>query len=105
MKTSQFMEHRWGHRVDLDVAADLLSPDGIATATVRNASVSGAMVETAMKPPLLSRVFLKPRASPGAWLDACVIRVDDKGIALEWLDPGRHPFSALLTARPSPHSD
>jgi hypothetical protein len=97
---SNFMEHRWGTRVELDVAAELLTPDGVpADAAVKNASLSGAFVETSAKLPLLSRVSLNIRAPMDEWLDACVVRVEDEGLALEWLDPGSRLVPALLAMR------
>jgi hypothetical protein len=97
---SDFMEHRWGTRIDLDVPAELLTADGFsADAAVKNASLSGAFVETTAKLPLLSRVSLNLRAPRDEWLDACVVRVDEEGLALEWLDPGSRLVPALLSMR------
>jgi hypothetical protein len=97
---SNFMEHRWGTRVELDVPAELLTPDGAsADAAIKNASLSGAFVETTAKLPLLSRVSLNLRAPMDEWLDACVVRVEDEGLALEWLDPGSRLVPALLAMR------
>jgi hypothetical protein len=97
---SDFMEHRWGTRIDLDVPAELLTADGLsADAAVKNASLSGAFVETTAKLPLLSRVSVNLRAPKDERLDACVVRVEDDGLALEWLDPGSRLVPALLSMR------
>lgn len=97
----KFMEHRWGTRIELDAPAEISTPAGFAASGyVRNASVSGAFVETRMKFPLLSRIAVHPLARDGEWLDAWVVRVESKGIAVEWLDPGLRTVSGLLSLRP-----
>lgn len=105
MDNTRFMEHRWGNRFAVDVPAELWTADGMAAkGTVRAASLSGALVETDLKPPVLSRVSLKPRAGVAGWLEACVVRVDEGAIAVEWLEPGRQSFSAVFSTRPAPSS-
>jgi hypothetical protein len=100
---TQQMEHRWGTRMELHVPAELWTSDGVSThASVRNASLSGAYLETPARVPLLSRVAIRPLARAAEWLDACVVRVENGGIALEWLDPGLHSLSALLAMRRDP---
>jgi hypothetical protein len=97
------MEHRWGTRIDLDAPAELWTTEGIADdAWIRNASLSGAFVETTARVPLLSRIAIRAAARPGEWLDSCVVRVEASGLALEWLDPGLHQVSALLALRGEP---
>lgn len=94
------MEHRWGTRFELDAPAELAVAQGVCTdARVRNASLSGAFVETAARVPLLSRVALRPLAPGGSWLEGCVVRIEADGLALEWLEPGLHAVSALLSLR------
>lgn len=94
---TQYMEHRWGTRVELDAPAELATGEGVSSdGRVRNASLSGAFVETTAKVTLLSRIALRPLVTGGTWLDACVVRVESTGLALEWLEPGLHPVSALL---------
>jgi hypothetical protein len=98
--STQYMEHRWGTRIDLDAPAEVWTAEGVSTdAIVRNASLSGAFVQTAAKVPLLSRIALRPLLKGAEWLDACVVRVESSGLGLEWLDPGLHPVSALLALR------
>lgn len=97
---SQPMEHRWGNRVALDAPVQIRTAHGVsAAASVRNASVSGAFVDTSVKLPLLGRVLLRPITDSGEWLDACVVRVEQDGVAVEWLDPALHAVSALLALR------
>lgn len=96
---SQVMEHRWGSRVRLDAAAMLRTADGrTLEANVRNASLSGAFVETSERPLLLSRVAIRPCSKNSEWLEACVVRFDATGMGLEWVDPGLRPLSAFLSS-------
>jgi hypothetical protein len=103
---TEHMEHRWGTRVDLDVPAELRTADGrSAEGFVRNASVSGAFVETGAKLPLLSRISVSVPARRDEPIDACVVRIEDRGLALEWLDPGSRMVPALLSMRRDSRGD
>jgi hypothetical protein len=96
----EHMEHRWGVRVDLDVPTLIRTDAGFsAEGFIRNASISGAFVETETHLPLLSCLSLRPGSRAGEWLDACVVRVEDHGIALEWLDPGSRLVPELIAMR------
>jgi hypothetical protein len=100
-----YMEHRWGTRITLHAPAELKTADGLSgVGSVRNASLSGAFVETRATVPLLARVSLRPLAAGSEWLDACVVRVEDRGVALEWLEPGLQAVAALLSMRPHTHT-
>src|SRR5690606_6181361 len=63
---------------------------------LRNASLSGAFLETAVRPSLLSRVSVRPAAPDGEWLDGWVVRIEERGLAVEWLDPPLHSVAVLL---------
>ena len=103
---SEYMEHRWGTRVELDVPAEILAgEDNSALAVVKNASLSGAFLETSMMLPPLSRVSVALPATKYEALDACVVRVDSNGLALEWLDPGAHLLPALFSMRRNSRGD
>lgn len=101
------MEHRWGTRIDLRAEAKLMTAEGLCNGVLCNASLSGAYVETPARPALLSRVSVRP-ATPGAqWLDGWVVRVEARGIAVEWLDPPLHSVAVLLalhSVTPAPGS-
>jgi hypothetical protein len=91
------MEHRWGTRIDLNTAGAVVAPDGREeTCMVRNASVSGAFLETELRVPVLSRVYVRPAQRPGQKLEGCVVRADKNGLGVEWLQPGVRPVSSLL---------
>ncbi len=99
----EFLEQRWGKRVELDVPAELKTSDGLSfEASVKNASVSGAFVETDANLPVLARLSVHPFARAGEGLDASVVRIEKTGVALEWLDPGSRSVPALLSLRHNP---
>lgn len=94
---TQLLEHRWGIRMNLNAAAEVRTADGqCATASVRNASLSGAFLEMPAQLPLLARIAVRPLLKAD-WLDACVVRVDRTGMAIEWLEPGLHPVYVFLS--------
>lgn len=93
----QVIEHRWGDRVVLDAPTEFRTTHGMSLdGVIGNASLSGAYVRTRSRPPLLSCVALRPLNALGEWLEACVVRHDETGVGLEWLDPGLRSVSALL---------
>jgi hypothetical protein len=95
-----YMEHRCGTRVALCARAIVTATSrDSAVACVTDASVTGAFVETSLKPALLSRVMLRVPAAPSAalMLEGFVVRHEDRGIAVEWLDPGSEDALALTS--------
>jgi hypothetical protein len=93
------MEHRWGARVPLHATATLRCDQGREThASLRDASLSGAFVETLDKPALFSRVALRPVENSGDWIEAWVVRADERGIGVEWLEPASREVVALLSS-------
>lgn len=97
---ADLMEHRWGIRVELGALVEIRTAEAwSATAVVRDASLSGAFIETESKPVALSRVSVRLITRTGEWLEACVVRVEDSGFAVEWLDPGMQAVAALLSLR------
>jgi hypothetical protein len=96
----QVIEHRWGTRIALDAPAELLTGEGHAIAVVvGNASLSGAFVKTPARLPILSCVAVHVLEGPTQWLEACVVRHEDAGMGLEWLDPGLRTLCGLLALR------
>jgi hypothetical protein len=94
---AQLLEHRWGIRMTLDAAAEVRIAEGRSVvALVRDASLSGAFLESAARLPLLARISVRP-LSKADWLEACVVRVEPSGLAIEWLDPGLHPVYVFLS--------
>jgi hypothetical protein len=86
----------------MEVPADL-TVDGrnLGRVTIRNASVSGALLETTLDLPLQSTVVLNismPDAGNSATrtLDARVTRIDPTGIGIEWSDMAGVDVTDLL---------
>jgi hypothetical protein len=99
----QVIEHRWGTRIQLAAPAELRTEYGASiNVTLDNASLSGAFVRTRAQLPLLSCVFIHIHEGPDEWLEACVVRHDDDGMGLEWLDPGLAVCGLLATQREVP---
>jgi hypothetical protein len=87
------MEHRWGRRTSLWTAVTLRTDLGNANGRVRNASASGAFIETPCRVTPGSRVDIEFR---GAWLSAHVVRTDDDGLGLEWHEFAPAPIVETL---------
>lgn len=95
-----YMEHRWGTRVEMFTPADVATASGRSCkAVVRNASLSGAFLETLAHLPVLARIVLKPRVPGADWIEACVVRNDPRGVGVEWMDPALRAVSSLLAMR------
>ena len=91
------IDNRWGTRSPSGVRAVLNTACGLlAPATVRNVSQSGAFIEIPASIPLLSRVSVKAVSSGNEWLDSYVVRAEEGGVALEWLEPGMGPLTTFL---------
>lgn len=92
---------RFGQRVPVEVQVGLLF-DGReqARGTIRNASISGALIATSLELPLHANLvvtFSRPGKSPATLaLDACVVRLDPIGLAIEWRDMGSVDIVDLL---------
>lgn len=101
MRTNlEITEHRWGSRVALEAPAWLRTAQGSPVDVVLdNASLSGAYVRTSLRAPLLSCVLIRMVGGTSDWLDACVVRHDENGMGLEWIEPGVRSVSALLALR------
>lgn len=96
------MEHRWGQRVTLEVPVRLdAAGRTLGRGVLRNASVSGGFIETALELPIYTHLGVTlPAAREAApdcrRLEACVVRVQPGGIAVEWRDMACPSLVALL---------
>ena len=96
------MEHRWGERVSLDCPARLILQDGKSIhGQVRNASISGALIDTPARLPPYSTVSVALSAGMGTRrrtleLPACVVRITPGGLAVEWRDMAVPTLVSLL---------
>lgn len=102
------MEHRWGERMPVYAAAEVWSAHGANhEAVIANASLSGAFLQTRSDFAPLSEISLR-LLPDGDWLEACVVRAEKAGMAVEWLDPGLRPLEAMLAhgqKRPANNGD
>ena len=101
---SGFMEHRWGTRVSLDLPVHISLHNGdSAVGVLRDASVSGAFIETPLRLPVCAQLGVVLLVGEGAarravHLHACVTRSARDGLGLEWRDMASPPVLALLRA-------
>jgi PilZ domain len=100
------MEHRWGHRMNADMAVRLVAaPAAVGAGRLINVSVTGAFVRTNLALAPLAQVHVEladihaplPRS---VRLAAYVVRSTKLGIGLEWSDPGPCVFALLRPALP-----
>jgi hypothetical protein len=89
------MEHRWGQRVTFEIPVRLLV-DGraLGRGVLRNASVSGALIETALELPVFSNLVVS--IPSGAELAASIVRCAPGRFAVEWRDMACPSIVALL---------
>ena len=102
MRAGDATEHRWGRRIPLEVPVRLdLGGRPMGHGLLRNASISGALIETALELPVFTNLVVvlpaTSEAAPGATeLAACVVRCEMAGIAVEWRDMACQPIVGLL---------
>jgi hypothetical protein len=86
------MDHRWGKRIVVDLAVQLLChPRTIAVGTLVNVSVSGAFVRTGLMPELLAPVrilgFLSEyEGMRREAIEGYVVRRERGGFGIEWFE-------------------
>ena len=96
------MEHRWGQRIELEVPVRLeLKHRKLGSGLLRNASISGAFIETSAELPLFTNLVVALPAvnrtgEHSAELGACVVRVTPYGFAVEWRDMACPAVEAML---------
>jgi hypothetical protein len=101
------LEHRWGTRRPLDLAVRLdWRPHLLALGRLRNASASGAYVETCAAPPLMSRIHIELewghlRRDEPHRIPAYVVRADSAGIGLEWCAFAPIAILTMIESRPA----
>ena len=86
------MEHRWGQRKPCRARVSVSAGAGITgTARVRDVSISGALLETALPLPLFSQIAVAVLRDDGAThaqeFTASVVRTEPDGVGIEWCDP------------------
>ena len=84
-------EIRFGERIKLELPVTLAAEDGpTGTGLMRDISISGALIETALDLPVFTHLAVTLPAmgadTPACTLAACVIRQSLVGVAVEWRD-------------------
>lgn len=102
------MEHRWGRRVAHDAEVQIFAdPASAGWGRLRDISVSGGFIETALRVPALCTLCLTlPSARrPGVRiLHAVVVRNDAEGLGVEWFDGDSNVIAALMHEATTWHS-
>jgi hypothetical protein len=104
------MEHRWGERIAFDCPVQILLQDGgCGDGWVRNASISGALIDTSLNLQNYAAVSVRLDTGKGARrrtveLPACVARAGSGYIAVEWRDMAASTLIALLGEAGSEHA-
>src|SRR5262245_10886119 len=99
------MEHRWGQRVEVGMKVRFSClPYAIGTGRLRDISVSGAFIETTVRPPLFARVHVEIILPTSARtkhysVAAHITRHAPDGIGIEWLVFAPAAVAHLLKAR------
>jgi hypothetical protein len=98
----RFMEHRWGQRQATNLPVRVAQASGaLGFGRVLNVSTTGAYLQTPVPLRQMALIFLTPinEAQPeraGARLAAWVVRMDEKGVGLEWQEPVRRAAATRL---------
>ncbi len=99
------VEHRWGERSVINVPVRLdARPHALAFGRLRDASVSGAYIETAFELPLWTRISVELdwgrfQRDETRRVAAYVARRDAGGIGLEWCELAPRPIVSLIRRR------
>lgn len=94
------MEHRWGRRVTADIDVQIFAdPASVAWGRLRDISVSGGFIETALKIRALSTLSLT--LPTGRHKGRCVardivIRSSRDGVGVEWFDADYPAIAAVM---------
>lgn len=85
------MEHRWGIRRPCRARVFVSAGGGVAgVGGLRNVSMSGAFLETAMPLPLFAQISVAVLLDDGSKCEeftAAVVRREAHGAGIEWTDP------------------
>lgn len=87
------MEHRWGHRVDIDMPLLLRGARGNASGRLCNLSISGALIRTGLVIPALAPVDVIIGTDA---LSGHVTRIIPGFIAVEWSQMASDRVTAVL---------
>jgi hypothetical protein len=94
------MEHRWGRRVPVDLDVQIFAdPASAGWGRLRDISISGGFIETALRTPVLSALCMTvpaTRYGDASVVHAAVVRNDVDGVGVEWFDGAADAVAALM---------
>jgi PilZ domain-containing protein len=96
------MEHRWGQRITFEVPVKLaVGGRTLGRGVLRNASISGALIETPLELPVFSNLEVSMPATGDRSFRECdlaasVVRCEPGRLAVEWRDMACPSIVALL---------
>ena len=96
-----YMEHRWGHRRRCRARVCVSAGGGISgSGRLRDVSMSGAFIETALALPLFSQLAVAMLDDHGARqaaeFIATVVRRENGGVGVEWAETASMPVCRML---------
>jgi hypothetical protein len=99
--SAPIMEHRWGHRRPCRARVGVCAGAGLSgAARVRDVSVSGAFLETALPLSLFSQITVavlqEDDAKHQLEFTAAVVRTAPDGVGIEWCEPVTGSICHLL---------
>jgi hypothetical protein len=100
------MEHRWGHRREIDRFVRLKTRSGRqGFGRIRDVSISGAWIATALPAKLLSYIevgftAIQKGRKTVARVEGLVVRLASHGFGIEWCELAHPAVLAILLARP-----
>jgi hypothetical protein len=100
------MEHRWGHRREINRFVQLKLRNGLqGFGRIRDVSVSGAWITTQLPATLLSCVqvgftAMRRGRKTVARVEGLIVRIANQGFGIEWCEFGHPAVLAILLARP-----
>jgi hypothetical protein len=100
-KIAEHSSLRFGQRLPLDVPVRLRVGNRIeGTGAIRNASISGGFIATALDFPLHTEIavllVIRGRVPTQRVLEARVVRIDATGLGVEWRESGGTDVLELL---------
>jgi hypothetical protein len=106
MEHQVHMEHRWGHRREINRFVRLKTGGGtMGFGCIRNVSISGAWIATRLPARLMSYVqigFTAMQNGRGrmASLEGLIVRTASDGFGVEWRELAHPAVLAILMVRP-----